>query len=52
MRNLFVKITHHLDPEIREMLVGVSIGTRIPHSILVHDLLTIDIEIQFLKLTM
>ena len=31
---LFGKITQHLDPEIMNMLVK-----RIPHSILVHDLL-------------
>ena len=41
---LFGKITHHLDPG--------KFGTRIPHSIVVHDLLAIKIKILFLKLTM
>ena len=45
---LFGKVTHHLDPEIRKMLV--SLGARIPHSVLVCDLLAIEIETLFLKL--
>ena len=39
---LLGKSTHHLDPEIRKMLKR---GTRIIHSILVHDLLAIEIKI-------
>ena len=34
---LFHKITHHLDPEIRNMLVNSKFGTRIPHSIVADD---------------
>ena len=50
---LFCKIAHHLDEKLGKCwLVRVCLGTRIPHSILVHDLLAIKIEIRFLKLTM
>ena len=44
----FGKITiYHLDPEIREMLARNSFGRRIPHSILVHDLIAIEIKFYF-----
>ena len=49
---LFDKITHHLDLEMRKKLVNSKFRTRIPHSILVHDLFAIKIEILFLKLIM
>ena len=49
---LFRKITHHLDPEIRKILIRACFGTRIRHSILVHNLLATEIRILFLKLTM
>ena len=49
---LFGKIIHHLDLEIRKMLERACLGTRIPHSILVNNLLTIEIKILFLTLTM
>ena len=50
----FAKITHHLDQEIGKILVKGMSGNeaRIPHSILVHDLLAIEIRILFPKLTM
>ena len=43
---LFGKIIHHLDPdpEIRKGWEGARFGTRIPHSVLVHDLLDIEID--------
>ena len=44
------KITHQLDPEIRKILV--CFGTKIPHSILTHDLFPIEIKILSLKMTM
>ena len=47
---LFGMIIHHLDPEIRKMLVNSKL--RIPHSILIHDLLAIEIKVLFLTLTM
>ena len=34
-----------------ECWYGASYGTRIPHSMLVHSLLTIEIQILFLELT-
>ena len=37
-------LTHHLDPEIRRILVRVCIGTRIPCSTLVHDNLVPDVK--------
>ena len=48
---VFGKITHHLYSEIRKCWKEHVLGSRMPHSILVYDLLTIDIKIQFLKLT-
>ena len=48
-RILFGKIIHHLGLESWQR---VHLGTRIPHSILVHDLLAIEIRILFLKLAM
>ena len=47
---LFDKSTHHLDPEIRKMLVNGMLWNKVPHSILVHDLPSIEIRILFLKL--
>ena len=49
---LFGKITRHLDPEIRKMPVKAYYRTRIPHSILVYDLLAVEIKMLFQKLTM
>ena len=49
---LLGKITDHLDPEPRKCWYETCFGTIIPHSILVYDLLAIEIEILFLKLTM
>ena len=49
---LFRKIAHHLDPEIKKMLVKGIIRTRIPHCTLVHDFFAIEIKILFLNLTM
>ena len=52
-KNLFGKITHHLDPEIRKMQVNGIYGNK--NSIfhfLVHDLLSIEIRILHLKLAM
>ena len=49
---LFASIPHPTDPEIRKMLVKGMLGTKIPHSILVHDLPSIEIGIQYLKLAM
>ena len=46
---LFGKITHHLDPEILKSWYEACFGTRIPHSILVYDLLAIELENPFLK---
>ena len=43
----FDNITHLIDPEIRKMLEKVFLGTKIPHSILVNDLLAIEIKIHF-----
>ena len=40
------KITHHLDPAIWKM-PGACLGMGIPHSILVHHLLAIEIRILF-----
>ena len=48
MKFLFDKFTRLLDPEIKKMLVRVSMGKRILHSILVQDLLAIKTEILFL----
>ena len=42
---LFGNVTHHLDPEIRKMEVRACLGTRIQYSILVHNLLPIEIKI-------
>ena len=49
---LFGKVTHHLEAEIRKMLVMASVGTRGPHSILVHNSFPMEIKVLFLKLTM
>ena len=49
---LFGKITRHCDQEIRKIPARVCLGTRIPHSILVRNLLAIEIKILLLKLTM
>ena len=46
---LFDKITHHLDPEMRKYW---CLETQPSHSILLYDLLVIEIKILFLKLTM
>ena len=46
-KSLFGTIKHHLDPEIRKMLVNGKFGTWNPHSILVHNLLAIEIKIRF-----
>jgi hypothetical protein len=45
MKMFFGKITNLLDPEIRNILVKgfVTGNEKIPHSILVHDLLAIEI---------
>ena len=48
---LFHTIIHHLDREIRKCWKRVCLGTKIPHSILVNNLLTIEIRSLFLKLT-
>ena len=47
---LFGNITRLMDPEIRTMLergVCVCVGTTIPNSILVHNLLAIEIKVHF-----
>ena len=50
---IFFGNIHHLtDPEIRKMLVKGIIGNKIPHSIVVHDLHSIETGIQRLKLAM
>ena len=49
---LFGSIPHLTDPEIRKMLVKGMFGNKIPHSLLVHDLPSIEIQIQNLKLAM
>ena len=50
---LFTKITLHLDPEItRKFWQRSCLGIRIPHSILVHDLLANKTIMLLLKLTM
>ena len=46
---LYGKITHHLN--LGKCRFLMCLGTRIPHSILVHSLLAIEIKIPFLKLT-
>ena len=51
-KTLLGKITHHLDPEIRKMLVRGMFGARIPQSTLVHNSPVIEVEILFLKLAM
>ena len=45
---LLGKIIHYLDPEIRKMLVNGKFGNEDPHSILVHDLLAIELKFYFL----
>ena len=44
-KTLLGKIIHLLDQEIRKMELGFCIGTTIPHSILVHYLLAVEIYI-------
>ena len=44
---LFGKISDHLDPKIRKALVSACLGTMIPHSILVYNLLAIEIKVYF-----
>ena len=51
-RIVFGKINHCSDLEIRKMLVKACFGTKIPYSILVHDLRAIEIKILSLKMTM
>ena len=46
---LFGSIPHLTDPEIRKMPVKACFGTKILHSILVHDLPCIEIRIRHLK---
>ena len=48
---LFDKVARHLEPEIRKCLKGACLGTKIPNTILVHNLLTIEVKVLFLKLT-
>ena len=43
MKSLFGEVNRLLDPEIKEMLIRVSIGKKIPRPKLVHDLFTIEI---------
>ena len=49
---LLGSIPHLTDPEIRKMLVKGMFGNKIPHSILVHDLPSIETRIQHPKLAM
>ena len=49
---LFGNIPHLTDPEIWKMLVNSMFGNKISHSILVHDLPSIEIRILYLKLAM
>ena len=44
---LFGNITNLIDPEIKKMIKGICLRTKLSHSILVHDLLAIEIEIHF-----
>ena len=46
----FCKIAHHLDPEIRKMLANYKFWNE--ESVLVYNLLAIEVKILFLKLTM
>ena len=47
-KTLFGKITHHLDQEIRKK---AYLESRIPNSILIHDVLAFEIKALSLKLT-
>ena len=47
---LFGNIPHLTSPEIRKMLVKGMFETTVPHSILVHNLPSIEIQIPYLKL--
>ena len=47
---LFSNNTHLIDPEIRKCWKTVCLGTKIPLSILAHDLLAIETKILFLTL--
>ena len=49
---LFGSIPHLTSLEMRKMLERHVLGTTVPHSILVHNLLSIEIRIQHLKLAM
>ena len=51
---LFYQITHQLDPETRKMHCwkGGMFGNKDPHSLVVCNLLSIEIKMLFLKLTM
>ena len=49
---LYGKITHHLGPEIRKKLVRGMFGNKNSGFILVNNLLSIEIEIQFLEVAM
>ena len=40
---LFGKIIHRVDPKVRKILVGACMGTRIPHSMVFHDLVATEI---------
>ena len=51
-KNLFGSIPHLTDPKISKMLVKGMFGNKNSHSILVHDVLSTEIGIQHLKLTM
>ena len=44
MKILFGNIAHVIDPEIRTMPEQVCLGTKIPHSILVNDLRSLELK--------
>ena len=44
---LFGNIPNLIDPEIRKMLVKVMLGNNFSHSILVHDLPSIEIRVYY-----
>ena len=47
-RILFDEIIHFMEPEIRKIRArGCTGGTKIPHSILVQDLLAIEVRMHF-----
>ena len=49
---LFGNIPHLIDPEIRNCWYRAYLGTKIPHSILLYNLPSIEIQILYLKLAM